>query len=266
VTDSSLIRYLNLIKNVRNWPDYFRHKSLRNFAPVRFTTRGAPITFEVPTLELYLVFKEIFLTDFYSVGKWAEHLPEHPIVVDVGANAGYFDLLLLSRRPDARIFAFEPVESNIALFQSTLAENPSIGVQPNLFHRAVTGSPIDEIVLYKESGNDNSVTASVFSDFEKHNLASVSVKAVSLAQILEQNKLKQIDFLKLDCEGSEYPILYESPRELWHSVHSIFMEVHDLDNLRRNFTSIRKFTESLGYSTTFQVAKNGCYAMHATRK
>ena len=266
MTDSSFGRYKNLVRHVRNWPNYFAHKQSSSFQPTRFVTRGAGLSFDVPTRELYLVFKEIFLTDFYSIQTWVDQLPSVPIVIDVGANAGYFDMLLLSKRPDSKVYAYEAIESNVRLFEKNIDMNPPIGDKIRLFHKAVTGKPMDTITLFKEADADNSVTASVFHDFETHNLTAVTVKAISLAQILEENKLDRVDFLKLDCEGSEYPILYESPRDILKKVKSIFLEVHNLDTSTRNFDFIKNFLESEGYYVSSQLARNGCYAMHALRK
>lgn len=266
MTDSSPKRYFNLVKNIRNWTSYFAQKRSTAFLPVRYTTRGTPLAFDVPTFGLYLVFKEIFLTDFYSIDSWASRLPKNPVVVDIGANAGYFNMLLLSRRPDAQVYAYEPIEQNYELFKRNIELNPILKNNVRLFHRAVTGQPSDHVVLYKETDGDNSVTASVFQDFERHNLKSVSVKAVALAQLLEENKIDRVDFLKLDCEGSEYPIVYDSPKDIWKKIKSIFLEVHTLDTATRNFESMKKFLEAADYSTSFQLANNGCHALFAQKK
>ena len=265
MTESSLGRYRNLFRFIRNWPLYFSHKRASTFAPARFTTRGTSLTFDVPTFELYLVFKEIFLTDFYSINEWIETLPKAPVVVDVGGNAGYFSMLLLSKRPDASVYAYEPIEQNFNLYKNNIAINPALK-HAQVFHRAVTGKPMDSITLFKESSSDNSVTASVFQDFESHNLKTVSVKAISLEQILEENKLESVDFLKLDCEGSEYPIVYESSQEIWKKIKTIFLEVHNLDEDQRNYTSLNTFLTTMGYTTSQRLAGNGCYAVYATRK
>ncbi len=265
MTDSSPARYWNLLRNIRNWPSYFVQKQSPAFLPTRYITRGQGLRFDVPTKGLYLVFKEIFMTDFYSIGHWIDKLPANPVVVDVGANAGYFNMLLLSRRPDAMVHAYEAIQANVDLFRSNIDLNPAIRSNVHLHHRAVTGQPVDHIVLYKEGDSDNSVTASVYQDFEQHNLKSVTVPAISLTRIMEENKLDHIDFLKLDCEGSEYPIIYDSPSSIWPSVKSLFVEVHPMDKEKRNFEYLRDFLETAGYTTTSEVAENGCYALHAVR-
>lgn len=264
MTNGSLQRYLNLFSNIKNWPRYFSQKSDQTFKPITFETR-AGITFEVPTRELYLVFKEIFMTDFYSINDWAKSLPERPVIVDVGANAGYFSILMMSKRPDATIYAYEPIERNFTLFGENIKRNVAMTGHVHLFHRAVTGAPTDEITLYKEADSANSVTASVYKDFESHNLTAVKVKAISLSVILEANQLSRIDFLKLDCEGSEYPIVYESDQSVWKSINSVFLEVHDLDKEKRNYTFMNEFLQNMGYQTTAQLANNGCHALYAWR-
>ncbi len=266
MTYSSLGRYRNLVRFIRNWPHYFSHKRSSTFLPARFSTRGTSLTFDVPTFELYLVFKEIFLSDFYSIDEWIDRLPKAPVVVDIGGNAGYFSMLLLSKRPSASLFAYEPIERNFELFQNNIKINPVISGSAHVFHRAVTGRPTDSITLYKEANSDNSVTASVFQDFESHNLNAVTVKAISLEQILQENKLDQVDFLKIDCEGSEYPIVYDSPPEIWKKIETVFLEVHNLDEDKRNLKSIDQFLKTVGYKTTHRLANNGCYAVFATRK
>jgi|SRR6185295_17002286 len=265
MTESSLGRYWNLFRFIRNWPLYFSHKQAKTFMPARFTTRGAALTFDVPTFELYLVFKEIFLTDFYSIDEWIGTLPPTPVVVDVGGNAGYFSMLLLSKKPDASVYAYEAIEQNFELYRNNIKINPIAG-KANVFHRAVTGKPVDSITLYKESNSDNSVTASVFQDFESQNLKTVTVKAISLEQILNENNLDHVDLLKLDCEGSEYPIVYDSPPEIFLKIKSIFLEIHNLDEDQRNEKSLNKFLHSAGYVTTQRLAGNGCFAVYATRK
>jgi len=265
VTESSPRRYLNLIRHIRNWTAYFGQKS-SGFQPASYVTRGNNLRFDVPTKGLYLVFKEIFMTDFYNVDTWIGKLPQNPVVVDVGANAGYFNMLLLAKRPDAKVYAYEAIEANYQLFRKNIEQNPSLKEHIQLHHQAVTGQPVDHIVLYKEDDGDNSVTASVYQDFEQHNCQSVTVPAVSLANLMEKNNLRQVDFLKLDCEGSEYPILYDSPASLWPRIHSMFVEVHPLDKEKRNFDYLKGFLEQYGYSVkSAEVANNGCYALYAVR-
>jgi FkbM family methyltransferase len=261
---STLGRYRNLITFVRNWPLYFAEKHRSWFEPLEFVTRGNPLRFEVASKGLYLVFKEIFLSDFYSVREFVRALPREPVVIDVGANAGYFGMMLFSRVPSARMFAFEPIEENHRLCAANIARNPSLDGRITLRHAAVTGTPVESVELFAEEAG-TSVTASVVAGVDPRNTRRVRVKAVALADILREHRLTRVDLLKLDCEGSEYPIVYESPRELWKAVRAIALEVHDLDDDRRNVRALTRYLEELGYRCSSEAAKNGCWALSARR-
>lgn len=257
-------RYLNLIRFVRNWPLYFEEKARRRFEPLEFVTRGNSLRFIVATRALYLVFKEIFLTDFYSMHELVQALPREPVVIDVGANAGYFGMLLFSLVPGARMFAFEPVDENHRLCAANFACNPSLDGRVTLVRAAVTGTPVQGVEVFADASG-TSVRASVFAEFAPQNARRVRVKAVALADILREHDLARVDLLKFDCEGSEYPIVYESPRELWRAVCAIACEVHEMDGDRRNVRALTAYLEDLGYRCSSEAARNGCSALFARR-
>ncbi len=261
----TLARYRNLFTFVENWREYFREKRQRPFAPLTFTTKGNPLTFSVTSKGLYLVFKEIFLSDFYDIRHLSGALPSAPVVVDVGGNAGYFAMMFMSRISGATIHAYEAMPENFELYRANVARNASLTGKVHVHHAAVTGAPVESIEIFAEA-EANSVTASVIKEFDAHNTRTVRVPAISLAEILRVNGLEKVDLLKLDCEGSEYPIIYESPRELWWGVHAIFLEVHDLPGEGRNVTSLIAYLEDVGYRCSKNVANNGCWAVFAQRR
>jgi len=84
----TLARYRNLFTFVENWGEYFREKRQRPFAPLTITTKGRPLSFSVSSKGLYLVFKEIFLSDFYNIRHLAGALPKAPVVIDIGGGGG----------------------------------------------------------------------------------------------------------------------------------------------------------------------------------
>jgi hypothetical protein len=130
-------RYKRLLKNISNWREYAFHKRERKKRSLEFITRPYPIKFQVPE-SLYQVFKEIFMEDFYEADQLINKLPDNPLVIDVGANAGFFNVLLFSKLKTARVFAYEPLPSNIRLFKKTIQQNEALkNIQ--LSQMAVTG-------------------------------------------------------------------------------------------------------------------------------
>jgi FkbM family methyltransferase len=266
MTHSLFGRYRNLIRFVANWRAHFKQKGNKGYLPMEITTRGNGITFSVPTKSLYMVFKEIFMSDFYRIKELVKLLPSNPMIVDIGGNAGYFNMMLFSQIDSAKVIAYEPIAENCTLFKANVKRNPMMADKVQVLNLAVTGTPTDEISIYKEVENDNSVTASVFNDFSKQNQNIIKIKAITLEQIVESNNLQSIDLLKLDCEGSEYPIIYETPKHVWNKIKMIYMEDHPLDDDKRNHQSAVSYLESLGFTCDSILADNDCYAVLATRQ
>ncbi len=212
------------------------------------------------------MFKEIFVTDFYDSNNLLKQLPPGPVVVDIGANAGYFNMMLFSMRKDATVYAYEPIPSNYELFKKNISLNPGLDQHIHLFNKAVTGKPQAQVELFMETSGDNSVIASVYDDFDAQNQYRLRVPAISLSEIVKDNRLQQIDLLKVDCEGSEYPILYETAPEIWGKIKKLFIEVHNLDSDKRNATHLGEFLKEKGFEVKSEFAHTTCYALSASRK
>ena len=256
-------RYARLFKNISNWEEYVFHKDERKKRPLKFITRPYAVKFEVPE-SLYQVFKEIFMEDFYEADKLMRHLPSNPAVIDVGANAGFFNVLLFSKIKGARVLAYEPLPSNVELFKKTINENESLK-NIRLSQVAITGSPKDSIDLFTEDTKDNTVVSSVFATFNKLNQKKISVPAQSLTSIIEQNNFEKIDLLKLDCEGSEYDIIYNTEPAVLKRVNMMVIEVHQIDEDNYNLNSLDQYLRSLGYRTRSMPVQEGSYYMEAKK-
>lgn len=104
-------RYYNLFKTFKNWWVYLAHKyGLAKAAPLVFETRSGVIV-EVPHRLLH-TFKEIFMDEYYLAGL-ERPIPFGAVVIDIGANAGYFTLFAASCFADARLFSYEPVAGQL---------------------------------------------------------------------------------------------------------------------------------------------------------
>jgi FkbM family methyltransferase len=255
-----LKNYLKLAKSIKNWPLYFRKK----FQHALYITRGAELEMEVPQ-NFFYVFKEIFMEDFYSIDELLNHIPEVPTVVDVGGNVGYFSFLIASKRKKAKVFAYEPMPDNIKIFQSNIARNKDLQERIKLQQKAVTGTDQASVSLFFDDKDHNTVIASVYPEFSDANKKEIHMEAVSLSRIIEENELNTIDLLKMDCEGSEYPILYESPAGIWPLIHCLAIEVHELDKDKRNFSYLSSFIKDKGFEVESRLDPNSCYYMMAYR-
>jgi len=229
-------RYFNLIYNFSNWYEYFRYKR-NKLGSLRLITRKKGIEIKV-NRELMGVFKEIFLHDFYNVKLIKSISSPSPTILDIGANVGYFTLLAYDKLFPKQILCFEPIQKNFdSLSRNLEFDKSNIN---KTFKLAVFKPGVQNIELFINSEKEFTVTAS---HYEKISLGSKKLicGCIDIAQIIEQNKLEKIDILKIDCEGSEYDILYSLDDKFWFVISAIIMEVHEIDHDTKNLNSLAKF-------------------------
>ncbi len=261
---SGLRRYARLWQHIANPGEYLFHKKDRQHRDFQFTTRPLPIKFRVPN-SLYLVFKEIFMTDVYEIDTLVRQLPAKPVIIDIGANVGFFGIQLLSKMDAATIYAYEPMPANVQMLRETMDRNPRLAQCLTLYQQAVTGNPLETVDLFAEAEESSQVVASVFFGFNDNNIHRLTVPAITLGDIIRQNNLQTIDLLKLDCEGSEYDIIYNTDSALIQRITRMAVEVHDLDTEQNNVGYFAAYLQQLGYQTTHAPINSFCHALEAVR-
>lgn len=215
-------RILNNIRNHRNWWAYYLGKLIGSLKS-GFTFQGRNgLAIEVPRRMLH-TYKEIYFDETYLSGFPTSALSNKiTTVVDIGANVGYFSLFMAGRYPEATVLACEPMPNNLNLLSSYQQSLPS-----NSFHivpKAVSGQN-GTIELFFDQTDDFTTSASIGNLWGEED--KQTVESITLTSLLKENRIAQVDFLKLDCEGAEYEILLETPIETLQSIRLISMEYHD---------------------------------------
>jgi FkbM family methyltransferase len=174
---------------------------------------------------------------FEGVGNFDEYELEQrvfqpdDVVIDIGAHVGAFTDACV-RRGARRVLAFEPEIDNFRRLASAAGTHDGV----RLYNLAVFRSDAPEGLTLTHSGHaaGNTGGGTVMGggrhlDYDGQVMdASAhmqSVPAVALDEILEP--LPRVRLLKLDCEGSEFPILLTS--RLLDRVGEIVMEYHECD-------------------------------------
>jgi FkbM family methyltransferase len=75
---------------------------------------------------------------------------------------------------------------------------------------------------------------------------SLSVPALSLADAFALLEIESCDLLKLDCEGAEYSILFETPQLVLERIQRIVMEYHD-NIVRYTHYDLTRFLNERGF-------------------
>ena len=237
------MRYIRLIKNIANWWLHFTIKlGLTRLDPILFRTRNA-IVVEVPRRLLH-EFKEIFMEECYTKGLPLT-VPEFPTILDIGANAGFFSLFAASRFPDAAIFAYEPIPVNFRQLERNVSLNKRARIA--CFQKAVFGFS-GEISL-RFDPNDLYTTAASVLPRSGHQTGMIQVPCTTLQDIFDENNIAQCDLLKIDCEGSEFEVLYNCSRNYLSRIRQTVIEVHKGKEPNQNIESLSDYFASQDFKT-----------------
>jgi len=138
----------------------------------------------------------LFLRGEYVLSRVSEirkAVKEGDVVIDIGANIGYFTVLLASLvGPRGKVYAFEPDPRNFHLLQRTIERNGWTHVTAE--QKAVSNQA-GELLLYQtRSWASNTLTPG-------EHISTVKVQIVTLDDFLSD--VHHISFVKMDTDGSE---------------------------------------------------------------
>ena len=139
------------------------------------------------------------------------------VVIDAGANVGFFTLFAKENRAD-RIYSIEPDPLPYNFLEFNFKHDSSvITINKVLSHK---NEPVDfNIVLVNSVG-------SVMSEhrIKDDNIISTTIDSISLHNIL--NLEPTINLLKLDIEGAEYDVLDNLDSNYFKNINQFFIEFH----------------------------------------
>lgn len=172
-------------------------------------------------------------------------------IVEIGANIGDVTLSMHDYFPSARIIAFEAVTeyceiaaARAAAIRNIALHNKAVTAQHRFFDdlgERRRGEDAGLVILkgLPESGpgwvggsmvlpRDD---ARVANSGEVHGYLKLAqaVTPVTLAEIMREERLAEIDILKLDCEGCEYSVLGTAEPDLLKRLRFIVGEYHGFD-------------------------------------
>ncbi len=144
-------------------------------------------------VQAYLV-SELFLQRIYDVGV----LPEHPVIVDCGANIGIATFFFVHAYPGCNVLAFEPDPMAYELLERNVTENHWSGVETENMALDRTEGTLE---LYYDPNDFANVRTSGIP--ERLTGTSREVRSVRLSSRIPAH----VDLLKIDVEGMEWAIL-----------------------------------------------------------
>ena len=162
------------------------------------------------------IFSEIFINECYPIKK----SNKKRLIIDVGANVGFFTFYALMKSPNVDIISIEADPKNYNVLKKNISTN-NLDDQVQLLNNAVC-SKKGEIIFH--SSLKNSGWSSLYKTRGAVESESINICAITVSEILSTFKVNTVDILKIDIEGAEYDIILNDNFLDRYKVKQIYIE------------------------------------------
>lgn len=255
---SKIKTMIGVIRTIKNWPIYFAdYFKLINRKHIVYILRNG-IEYKVrPKTHDSGIIKEIWINNDYTPKGYA--INEEDLIIDIGAHIGIFSIFASKFAKEGKIYAFEPIPENFEMLKHNIEINQIKNIIP--INKAISDKKGQkEIFLSKDTGGHSFYSFYCGGDRTK----AINIQTISLKDIIEENDISQIDFLKVDCEGEEYTILFSCPDKILKTIRKISAECHNINNNRHIF-SLKKFLKEKGFEVKIKSDSNMEGTLYANR-
>jgi len=204
------------------------------------------------------IYEEIYIDNDYL--RYDISVEPNDTVFDVGANIGLFSRFIANQAPNLKIYAFEPVSITFEVLEANLR---NLGGDLKLYNIGLADrnqktkihyypkvsadsaiTPFDwdlKVNQFVQNYNEMIVKQIPIAKFVPKFLRKAVVKAGlknmykaelldcnlrPLSEIIKEDKIKQINLLKIDAENYEREVLAGIRNNDWNLIQQISMEVH----------------------------------------
>ena len=168
---------------------------------------------------------EIVERDEYSLYQFRN--VKDKVFIDIGANIGVATVIMALLNPESVVYSFEPIKE----VYDILCKNIEINNIKNVISvNCAISNKTDTVILHKFLGFSGASTICADqSTFNNHygSTSETTVICLSFDEFIEDRKIDNIHLLKIDCEGAEYDILYDSKH--LKCIDNMVGEFHDLE-------------------------------------
>ncbi|MGN6296287.1 MAG: FkbM family methyltransferase [Ginsengibacter sp.] len=182
------------------------------------------------------IFTQLFLREELKVD--LECYPK--IIIDGGANIGLATVYLKNRYPDASIYSIEPDRSNFEILLMNTKRYKNI----ICYNNGIWNKSANLIIENKEAGSESFIVREVF---DKEINGEDVIPAITIGNIVSENRIDSIGLLKLDIEGSEAMVFADNFKEWIEITDNILVEIHNWINKDANKIVMAALDEVYNY-------------------
>lgn len=220
---SKLRNIIEVIRAEKNWGlDFLDKFGMINNKYILFKLRnGINILVRSKTFDRNAV-REIFIHKTYTPKGFELGIGD--TVIDIGAHIGTFSLFAITQFAQ-EVYSFEPVSENYELLDYNIWRNSE---RFKKYSQVVT---VEHKAVSNKTGKRRMGTTSWNTgghSFYQEGDSSELVETTTLDSIVRKYGLPRIDFLKMDCEGAEFEILFNAPDRILKKIGKISMECHGI--------------------------------------
>ncbi|MEP6690225.1 MAG: FkbM family methyltransferase [Gemmatimonadaceae bacterium] len=234
--DTKLAKLARLRGTFRNWPRVLAdHLGIVRGRYVCRMRDGVSFEVRAGTDDRHVLF-EIFVQKIYATA-----IAPGAVVIDIGANIGGFTVWAAHR--GARVIAYEPFAENYLALRRNVRRNRLTATLVRAAVRDAAGT--SELFLPSDEGHSGR-----YSVHPGRGNRTIPVSCVSLDAVFAEHALEGVDLLKIDCQGSEYEILYGASADTLSKTRAIIVECERFpERADWSLDALRRHLEGVGFAT-----------------
>lgn len=244
-----------VVYRISNWPTYYFAIFFAEQGQelVLHFRDGLKICFRAKTMDLSIV-GEIFFEEFYKEGIATGIEPK--MIIDLGGQIGCTSLWLWKQFPNATIHTIEPMSENVAMLQKNKELNQATSLH---VHHMAVADHAGSLEIFRNINNTGGHSA--FAEANGSTERPLAVPCDTFASFLEKNNITHCDLLKMDIEGTEYPVLYQLPPANLAAIDCLMMEYHFVpSDPRYHGNALKAFLEEHGFKVRFGTGARSLFA------
>lgn len=208
-----------IIHGFKNWPSVFLLLAgLKKGGVVKLRESGLKFQIRTP-LDAWSV-KEVFLDRFYE--KYGCETKDNWTVIDIGGGIGDTPVSAAFNKKNTHVHVFEPNKQSCELIRANAELN---GIKNISIHNQAVWKHNGKIIL--ENATSGEAGQFVSRADKSADSGGAEVDCITLGAIFEQKGIAACDLMKIDCEGAEYPIMFNTDDATLLKIKRIVMEYHD---------------------------------------